>query len=107
LLIRTCEDSLAIAFVVEWAGVSEVQYRAVMQALTANGQLAPGEICHVPRPVESGWRFVDVWESEEAFRIFLADRLSTILDSADLQPPIVTPWPSYRPPAAIPARARQ
>ena len=88
---------MAIAFVVEWAGVSEAQYHAVMQALAANGQLAPGEICHIPKVVEAGWRFVDVWESEEAFRTFLADRLSAILDTIGLQPPIETPWPSYSP----------
>jgi hypothetical protein len=88
---------MAIAFVVEWAGVSEAQYRAVMQTLAADGRLAPGEICHIPKAVEAGWRFVDVWESEEAFKAFLADRLGVILDATGLQPPIETPWPSYAP----------
>src|SRR5215217_8108821 len=98
---------MAIAFVVEWAGVSEAQYHAIMQALAANGQLAPGEICHIPKVVEAGWRFVDVWESEEAFKAFLADRLSAILDTTGLQPPIETPWPSYAPLASLPVRTRQ
>src|SRR5689334_6413934 len=94
---------MAIAFVVEWFGVSEAQYSAVRQALTVDGQLAPGEICHIPKVVEAGWRFVDVWESEEAFRSFFADRLGAFLYSTGLPPPQITPWPSYSPPAAIPA----
>jgi hypothetical protein len=93
---------MAIAFVVEWSGVSEAQYQAVRQALTVDGQLAPGEICHIPKVVEAGWRFVDVWESEDAFRAFFADRLGAFLYTAGLPPPQVTSWPSYCPPATIP-----
>jgi hypothetical protein len=93
---------MAIAFVVEWAGVSEAQYHAVRQALTVDGQLAPGEICHVSKVVEAGWRFVDVWESEEAFRSFFADRLGAFLYTTGLQPPQVTPWPAYSHLASIP-----
>jgi hypothetical protein len=97
---------MVIAFVVEWSGVSEAQYHAVRQALTVDGQLAPGEICHIPKVVAAGWRFVDVWESEEAFRAFFADRLAAFLYTTGLQPPQVTPWPSYCPPAANPLRTR-
>src|SRR5690348_15898470 len=93
---------MAIAFVVEWSGVSEAQYSAVRQALTVDGQLAPGEICQIPKAVEAGWRFVDVWESEEAFSAFFADGLGAFLNTTGLPPPQVRPWPFYSPPASIP-----
>ena len=93
---------MVIAFVVEWAGVSEAQYHAVRQALAVDGQLVPGEICHIPKVVEAGWRFVDVWESEEAFRAFFADRLGAFLCTTGLQLPQVTPWPAYSPLASFP-----
>jgi hypothetical protein len=101
---------MAIAFVVEWSGGSEAQYQAVMQALAADGTLAPGEICRIPTAVEVGWRFVDVWDSEEAFRAFFADQLGPILHTTGLQSPKIMPWPSYYPPgggADASARARQ
>ncbi|HMJ31830.1 MAG TPA: hypothetical protein VK512_24215 [Xanthobacteraceae bacterium] len=43
---------------------------AVRRKLHKSGWVAPGIIAHVAGPIENGWRVIDVWETEEAFRHF-------------------------------------
>ena len=68
---------MPIGVLFDFVGVSQAQYDAVVDGLTKGKGLksladwpAPGILFHVAGPTENGWRVVDVWESEEAFRKF-------------------------------------
>jgi hypothetical protein len=39
------------------------------------GSVSPGIVAHIAGPTETGWRVIDVWESEEAFRRFSEEML--------------------------------
>lgn len=54
-------------------GVSEAEYKLVEAHLGPDRP--PGLLAHVAGPTDEGWRVVNVWESEEAFRRFQSERL--------------------------------
>ncbi len=54
-------------------GVSETEYRLVERNLGPDRPA--GLLAHVAGPVEDGWRVVNVWESEDAYRRFVSERL--------------------------------
>ena len=57
----------------DMSGVSEAEYRLVERNLGPDRP--PGLLAHVSGPVEDGWRIVNVWESEDAYRRFVSERL--------------------------------
>lgn len=57
----------------EMPGVSEAEYLQVEKHLGPDRP--PGLLAHVAGPVEGGWRIMNVWEDEEAFRRFQSERL--------------------------------
>lgn len=57
----------------EMPGVSEAEYRLVEQHLGPDRP--PGLLAHVAGPVEGGWRIINVWQDEAAFRRFQSERL--------------------------------
>lgn len=59
--------------VVEDVAASWEHYRRFADALA--GPIPAGLIVHAAGPTEEGFRVVGVWESEEAWRSFLANRL--------------------------------
>ena len=93
---------MAYAFVQDVASTWE-QYRHFAAAL---GEGAPaGLIMHVAGPTDEGFRIIDIWESEEAWRHFQAERLAPAI--AALGGP-ARPEPTFRDlrPAHIVAGAR-
>jgi quinol monooxygenase YgiN len=60
---------MAVAFIFEVAGLTQAQYEAVVREANA-GQSSAGGLAHLAGPSESGWRIIDVWESEEAGNAF-------------------------------------
>ncbi|MFC4529245.1 hypothetical protein [Sphaerisporangium dianthi] len=57
----------------EMPGVSEEEYLQVEKHLGPDRP--PGLLAHVAGPAEGGWRIINIWESEEAFRRFQSERL--------------------------------
>jgi hypothetical protein len=57
----------------EMPDVSEEEYRQVERHLGPDRP--PGLLAHVAGPAEGGWRIINIWESEEAFRRFQSERL--------------------------------
>ncbi|MGC5014204.1 hypothetical protein ACLQ2R_25865 [Streptosporangium sp. DT93] len=57
----------------EMPGVTEEEYRSVERNLGPDRP--PGLLAHVAGPVEGGWRIINVWQDEEAFRRFQSERL--------------------------------
>ena len=63
-------------------GGTEEQYEAVAERLTGGRGLnsldswpVEGLLAHVSGPTDDGWRIIDVWESEDAYNTFMAERL--------------------------------
>lgn len=71
---------MPIGALFEADGFSPEDYDAVVAKL---GDDPPeGCLLHIAGPVASGWRVIEVWESEEAQRRFQADRLDPAFDAA-------------------------
>ena len=85
---------MAVGMVMQFRGLGEEQYEAVMRqlGLTSNrGDWPAGIISHVAGPTPDGWCVVDVWEAREQFDAFLRDRLRPAFDAVGgLPQPVVT-----------------
>lgn len=86
---------MAVAMLLEWEGMDEVSYRALVEAMDLGDDMFPGAVLHLAGPIEGGWRAVDVWESEEAFERFRVERLGSALTRAGVAPPRVDVWPVH------------
>ena len=75
--------------VIEDVAASWEHYRRFAEALT--GPIPAGLIVHAAGPTEEGFRIVGVWESEEAWRGFLADRLGEGAGRDGTVPPVSRP----------------
>ena len=70
-------ETTAIGVLFEYPGVTAAQYDGVINKLTGGRGLraisdwpVEGIVLHVAGPTPTGWRAVDVWESEAAFGRF-------------------------------------
>jgi len=68
---------MSIGVLFEFPGITATDYDRVAKKLTGGRGLealsdwpVKGILFHVAGPTASGWRVVDVWESEAAFREF-------------------------------------
>ena len=67
---------MAVVMTMEWPGVSENDYLAVLKELQLDTNQAKGLLFHVATFVQDGgMRVVDVWESPEAFQTFSDQRI--------------------------------
>lgn len=57
----------------EMPGVSEAEYKLVERNLGPDRPA--GLVAHAAGPVEGGWRVINVWTDEEAYRRFVSERL--------------------------------
>ena len=57
----------------EMPGVSEAEYQQVEKHLGPDRP--PGLLAHVAGPSETGWRIINIWADEAAFRAFQSQRL--------------------------------
>ena len=72
--------------VVEDVAASWEHYQRFAEALA--GPVPAGLIVHAAGPTEEGFRIVGVWESEEAWRSFLTDRLGEGAGGDGTVPPV-------------------
>jgi hypothetical protein len=86
--------SVPIVAVIEGAGLTREGYEESVRKLTGGKSLkspadwpVPGLLAHIAGQGAKGWRVVDVWESEEAFRRF-GEKLMPVLKQVGVQ---VTP----------------
>ena len=83
---------MPIVAVVEGPGLTREKYEESVRKLTGGkGRLdspadwpVPGLLAHVAGQGAKGWRVVDVWESEEAFRRF-GEKLAPVLKSVGVE----------------------
>ena len=84
---------MAIAALFELDGVTQDQYDQITRGLTDGRGLeslsdwpVEGILFHVAGPTETGWRVLDVWESEEALQRF-GEHLMPIAAEAGVKDP--------------------
>ena len=73
---------MAIAFVQDVEGGNQELYDKIQEKLGARENPPPGLIIHTAGPTATGWRVVDVWESEEALQKFRDGRLMPAIREA-------------------------
>lgn len=67
-----------------WAGVTPEQYDTVREAVDWEGVAPAGGQLHVAWFDAQGLHVVDVWESEQAFHAFFAERLAPAIEKAGI-----------------------
>lgn len=73
---------MAYAFVQTLKGMEDADYEKIRIGL--GNDVPEGLILHVAGPVEGGYRYLDVWESEEAWGRFHDERLHPMLEQAGI-----------------------
>ena len=96
---------MAIGLAMMFDGVGKDDYEKVMakehldlaspQNKGAADDWPDGIISHVAGATPTGWCVVDVWESQESFDKFFANRLGPALQKVGLPEPNVTPFEVY------------
>lgn len=85
---------MTIAMLIDNPRGSRELYESLLETMEAD--LPLGGICHVAGPSPAGgWRVIEVWDTEEEARTFLAERFAPALRSAGFEGPPPTPqlWP--------------
>lgn len=75
---------MAVVLSMSWAGVSPEQYDMVRDAVDWESVAPSGGQVHVAWFDARGLRVTDVWESEEAFQAFFAERLAPAVEKAGI-----------------------
>jgi hypothetical protein len=84
---------MAIVQIHELPGMTREQYEQALRALNLSGP-PPGSHLHAGGPTESGWRIVEVWESEEAANAFYgSDPFQQMVRSTGIPAPTITNHP--------------
>lgn len=76
---------MAVVLSLSWAGVSPEQYDAVRDAVDWEEVAPAGGQVHVAWFDAEGMHVIDVWESEEAFQTFFAERLAPAIEKAGIE----------------------
>jgi hypothetical protein len=77
--------TMAICLIVENPDQSREQAEQVMAHVRSSGPVPPaGARLALGGPADPGWRFISVWDSQEALERFFADRLAPAYDTAGL-----------------------
>ena len=81
---------MAVAIFMHWPGVTPGQYDAVMARLGLDVHPAAGAVLHLASLTDEGLEVCDVWQTEQSFHGFLAQRLLPVADDVgiDAEPQI-------------------
>jgi hypothetical protein len=82
---------MAIVVIATTPGMTADLYDESQRRMGLDGALPPGCTQHIAGPSAEGWRVVAVWDSTEALRGFLTERLRPTLTSLGIPPPPAPP----------------
>ena len=74
-----------ITMYMEWPGVTDEQYQAVLDELNLDENPPEGGLLHIATLTPDGLSVVDVWESREAFDIFSNERMMPAVKTAGIE----------------------
>ena len=77
---------MAVGMLLAGEGVTEDSYRQLTEAMFGNypmreDQAPDGALLHTAGQSAQGWYIYDVWESQEHFQRFVADKLGPAMES--------------------------
>ncbi|ALV31541.1 MULTISPECIES: hypothetical protein [Streptomyces] len=75
---------MAVVLSMRWAGVTPEQYDLVRDAVNWEEAAPAGSELHVAWFDAAGLHVLDVWESEQAFQAFFAERLASAVEKAGI-----------------------
>ncbi|WP_328744279.1 hypothetical protein OHT57_02970 [Streptomyces sp. NBC_00285] len=75
---------MTVVMSMSWAGVTPEQYDTVREAVGWEEVAPAGSEVHVAWFDARGLHVIDVWESEQAFEAFLAERLAPAVEKAGI-----------------------
>ena len=84
-----------IAVLMEFRGVGQDKYDAVIRDLELGGKAYKGGVFHAAGPMDGGWRIVDVWDSQEALDTFMREKLGATMQKNGVPEPQLTIWPVH------------
>jgi len=94
---------MAVAMFMHWPGMKSDQYDSVMARLGLDANPAAGGVLHVAALTEEGLKVCDVWQTEQAFRGFLEQRLLPVASELGIEgQPEITLFPLHNLYAADP-----
>ena len=73
---------MAIGMIMQFTGVHQEQYDAVMEKMGIAANWPQGIVSHVAGATDVGWVVVDVWESRQQFDSFFETRLKPAFQAA-------------------------
>lgn len=76
---------MAVAMFMRWPGVTSDQYDAVMGRLDLDVETAAGEVLHLAATTDDELRVCEVWQTEQAFRGFLEQRLLPVARELEIE----------------------
>jgi hypothetical protein len=82
---------MSVVVIATTPGMSPELYDRSQELMGLAGQLPPGCTSHIAGAGPDGWRVVAVWESAEAARQFMAERLRPALAELGVAPPPAPP----------------
>ncbi|GAC1567980.1 MAG: hypothetical protein NVS3B14_15720 [Ktedonobacteraceae bacterium] len=86
---------MAVAILYEIPGMAQEQYDKIIELLQRGNKTAQGRSFHVAGPTDSGWRVLDVFESQKAFETFVQENLAPIIQEVGATPPQIQVWPVH------------
>ncbi|QYX79171.1 hypothetical protein [Streptomyces akebiae] len=75
---------MSVVMSMHWPEVTPEQYDTVRDAVDWEGVPAAGGQIHVAWFDDEGFHVTDVWESQQAFETFFAERLAPVIEKAGL-----------------------
>jgi hypothetical protein len=72
---------MSVVVVADIDGGTQEMYEQVSSQALADG-LPEGHQIHIAGPTDTGWRVINVWDSEEAFKKFREEKLIPALEAA-------------------------
>lgn len=80
---------MAVAFILDFEGATQAQYDAVVEDMQLGGRPAPGGLYHGAGASATGWRVIDVWESDAPFEEFARTKIGPITQAHGMPQPTI------------------
>ena len=75
---------MSIGLVFESPTLTEAQYDQVAKEVLPDNKMPSGMLYHVAGSSPTGWRVVEVWNSQESADLFLKEKLGAALERAKI-----------------------
>jgi hypothetical protein len=82
---RERSEVMTVVSTLDVSGLTEQEYRSVMDELGVETRPEGGIYLHLTTPIDVGFRVVEIWDEREGFDRFLEDRLAPASEAVGLE----------------------